>query len=1346
MSKLIASTEAKHALLEKYLSKTRSHSLPTNTIPRRATQDVAPLSYGQQQMWLLSQLIPDAPVYNETVQVNLPVFLDVAAFERSFHEIIQRHEAWRTNFVLVDGEPVQVIHPTLTLPLPLLDLLHLPEEEREREALRIATEKALTPFDLAQGPLLRPTLIRLDEEIYRLYLSLHHIVFDGMAIFQVFLPELHALYTAFSQNQPSPLPPLPIQYADFATWQRNRMQKEELERQLAYWKQRLQNAPTNLEFPTDFTRSQNPTYQGSTYSFPLSQQLSEELKALSAREGVTLFMILVAAFQTLLYRYTGQDDLLLGTSMASREYPELQGLLGYFQNTVVLRNRLSGSLSFRELLRQVRDVVLEAHAHQDIPFEYLVKELQPDRLLGQNPLFRTMIVVEPTLSSPLSGWTLTSLNVQKGTAKFDLFLNLEEQPDGLISWFEYSTELFEATTIARIAQHLQTLLESIVADPQQSLSELPLLTEVERRQMLVEWNATDKDYGRAQCVHTLFEEQVERTPDAVAVVFEGESLTYRELDARANQLAHHLQQQGVQPDTLVGVCMERSFEMVISLFAILKAGGAYVPLDPGYPLERLVFMLQDASMPLVLTQERFKTLLASQRVQTLCVDSDWHVIAKQPSELPQRDVQPHHLAYMIYTSGSTGRPKGAMNEHRGICNRLLWMQDAYGLQEGEAVMQKTPFSFDVSVWEFFWPLIVGARLVVARPEGHRDSSYLVQLIQEQHITTLHFVPSMLRFFLEERNVEACRSLKRVICSGEALPYDLQQSFFEWLNAELHNLYGPTEAAVDVSAWACERDSVRKIVPIGKPIANLELYVLDAHLQPVPIGVTGELYIGGVGVGRGYLNRPELTRERFIPDPFKHKQEGGRLYKTGDVVRYLPDGNIEYLGRADQQVKLRGQRIELGEIEAILDLHPAIREAVVVVQKENTGDMRLVAYISFHKEQEASPTTNDLYNYMKAQIPAYMIPSAFVVLPTLPLLPNGKVNRQALPKADVSSSMKEQEYVIPVSLTEHQLVQIWEELLNVYPIGIRNNFFSLGGNSLLAVRLVSKIEQSFGRKLPSAVLFAQPTIEQLAAVLQAEEKHAPVIGVSTTGTKPPFFYLPGTWNTGAAYCFSIARNLGPDQPFYVVEPPYFDDFSVSPTVKMTAKAHIESIRTVQPEGPYQLGGFCNGALVAYEMARQLRSMGEEVKLLVLIDPAYPPVEHTLMYNLLRSIGGRLGVSQIRQLDWFLRLRHMYKYIRHERNEKDLEEFTSVSSDIHSLFPSRDALRKDNIAIFNWLIADYNYTTFEKATLVRAAKEPLGRVWRKLAKKQRIEAHIIAGDHISCRTDHVDALAEELKNCL
>jgi amino acid adenylation domain-containing protein len=1032
--------------------------------------------------------------------------------------------------------------------------------------------------------------------------------------------------------------------------------------------------------------------------------------------------------------------------MASREYPELQGLLGYFQNTVVLRNHLSGSLSFRELLRQVRDVVLEAHAHQDIPFEYLVKELQPDRLLGQNPLFRTMIVVEPTLSLPLSGWTLTSLNVQKGTAKFDLFLNLEEHPDCLVSWFEYSTELFETTTIARIAQHLQTLLEGIVASSEQSLSELPLLPEEERRRMLVEWNATDKDYGRVQCVHTLFEEQVERTPNAVAVIFEGKSLTYRELDARANQLAHYLQQQGVQPDALVGVCMERSFEMVISLFAILKAGGAYVPLDPGYPLERLVFMLHDASMPLVLTQERFKAMLASQNVQTFCVDSEWQAITEQPSNPPSTDVQPHSLAYMIYTSGSTGRPKGAMNEHRGICNRLLWMQDAYGLQEGEAVMQKTPFSFDVSVWEFFWPLLVGARLVVARPEGHRDSAYLVQLIQEQQITTLHFVPSMLRFFLEERNVEACRSLKRVICSGEALPYDVQQSFFERLSAELHNLYGPTEAAVDVSAWACERDSVRKIVPIGKPIANLELYVLDAHLQPVPIGVTGELYIGGIGVGRGYLNRPELTRERFIPDPFKHRQEGDCLYKTGDVVRYLPDGNIEYLGRADQQVKLRGQRIELGEIEAVLDLHPAIREAVVVAQKESTSDMRLVAYVSFHKEQEASTTMNDLHNYMKTRIPVYMIPSAFVVLPTLPLLPNGKVNRQALPKADVSSVMKEEEYVAPVSLTEHQLVQIWEELLKIHPIGIRNNFFYLGGNSLLAVRLVSKIEQSFGRKLPSAVLFAQPTIEQLAAVLQAEERNAPVIGVSTTGTKLPFFYLPGTWNTGAAYCFSIARHLGPDQPFYVVEPPYFDDFSVAPTVKMTAKAHIESIQAVQPEGPYQLGGFCNGALVAYEMARQLRSMGEEVKLLVLIDPAYPPMEHMLIYNLFRYVGGRLSVSRIRQLDWFLRLRHMYKYIRHERNEKNLEEFTSISPDIHSLFPSRDALRKDNIAIFNWLIADYNYTTFEKATLVRAAKEPLGRVWRKLAKQQHIKAHVIAGDHISCRTDHVDALAEELKRCL
>ncbi|MBW4563378.1 MAG: amino acid adenylation domain-containing protein [Mojavia pulchra JT2-VF2] len=935
---------------------------PIVPIPRNQN---LPLSFSQQRLWFFEQLIPGTALSNQSADFRLPGLQNATALEQSFNEIIRRHEIWRTTFEMVDGQPVQAIHPAPYISLPVIDLQALPTAEREAEALRLASVQAQQPFDLTQLPLLRAILVRLTETDYRLYMTMHHLIFDGISLYNVFLQELAVLYEAFCESKPSPLPELSIQYADFAYWQRQWLQAEVLAPQLAYWEKHLANL-SMLQLPTDRPRPAMETFRGSRHSLKLPKSLADDLKALSSREGVTLFMILLAAFKTVLARYARQDDISVGAVISGSNRPEIAGLIGFLINNLVLRTDLSGNPSFQELLGRVREVTLGAYANQDVPFQKLVEVLRPERHLGHQPLFQVLFVLEPPTPVLDSGWSLRPLIVDTGTSNMDMTLSLDDRPEGLVGYFEYNTDLFDTATIVRLVGHFQTVLEAVVANPTQKLSELPLLTEPEKQQLQA-WNDTQADYPLNVCLHQLFAQQVERSPDAVAVIFDGlegvkPTLTYHELNQRANQLAHHLKAQGVGSEVLVGICMERSLEMVVGLLGILKAGGAYVPFDPGYPKERLAFMLEDAQVPILLTQSQLVVSLPPHQAQVICLDTDWSIIAQCSEENPHSEVNAENLAYVIYTSGSTGKPKGAMNTHRGICNRLLWMQEAYQLIESDRVLQKTPFSFDVSVWEFFWPLITGARLVIAQPGGHQDSSYLVKVITQQQITTLHFVPSMLQVFLEEPQVTTCNCIKRIICSGEALPVSLQARYFAVLNAELHNLYGPTEAAIDVTAWKCQRDSNLSTVPIGRPISNTQIYLLDSHLQPVPVGVPGELYIGGVGVGRGYLNRPELTAKKFILKSHsatpvastrvprathwllstQHSQE--RLYKTGDLARYLPDGSIEYLGRLDHQVKLRGFRIELGEIEAVLSQHPDVREAVVVVQEDVASDKRLVAYV------------------------------------------------------------------------------------------------------------------------------------------------------------------------------------------------------------------------------------------------------------------------------------------------------------------------------------------------------------------------------------------------------------------
>ncbi len=1133
--------------------------LPPALVPVERTRPL-PLSFAQQRLWFLDQLDPGTATYTIPVALRLLGPLELAALQRSLSELVRRHEVLRTTVRLEDGQPVQVVGPARQVPVAVQDLGALDAPAQAAAVARAVTEVGQQTFDLERGPLLVLRLVRLGEEEHVALLALHHLVADGWSLGLV-IEELTALYGAYvggGDEVSAVLPPLPVQYGDYAVWQRAWLTGAVLERHLAYWRGRLAGlAP--LELPTDRPRSENMTSAGANCQFVMPTTIRDQLVALSRQEGVTLFMTLLAAFQVLLGRYSGQDDLAVGTPIANRTRGETEGLIGCFVNTLVLRADLAGDPSFRELLGRVREICLEAYAHQELPFEQVVDALQPERDLSRHPLFQVMFALQ---NAPLgrvaqSALAIQPLAIERQTTQFDLSLFFEEAVEGLAATLEYRIDLFEDATIDRMAGHLQMLLAGIAADPDCRVSALPLLTEAELRRFQ-SWNATAVAYPPDLLLHQLVAAQVARTPDAIALAFEDQQLTYAALDARANQLAHHLQSLGVGPDALVAVCLERSLTLVVALLGVLKAGGAYLPLDPSYPAERLQYMLADSQAPVLLTSQEQRTKPVLSEVegnqeqstdsttkrkgvlhtplaadgsahsatppanprQPTVIDliADWETIARQPAEEPPSGVRPQHLAYAIYTSGSTGQPKGALNAHQAIVNRLLWMQETYGLTASDHVLQKTPFSFDVSVWEFFWPLLAGARLILARPEGHRDPAYLASLIEQTQITTLHFVPSMLRAFLEGADVGGCTSLRYVICSGEALSAELEARFFAKLGAELHNLYGPTEAAVDVSAWACRPEADATSVPIGRPIANTQLHILDRQMRPVPLGVMGELYIGGVQLARGYLNRPELTAERFVPNPFAQKgleigdwrlsgaqspisylqsPISSRLYRTGDLCRYREDGAIEYLGRIDHQVKLRGFRIELGEIEAVLRGHAAVREAAVLAREDVPGDMRLVAYIVTDQEQRTknkeqtseeshsqfsilNSQFSELRDYLKTRLPDYMIPAVFIPLEALPLTPSGKLDRRALPAPGLTRPAMAVTFVAPRTPVEASLARIWASVLRLEQVGVHDNFFALGGDSILTIQIIAKARE-VGLLLTPRQLFQHQTIAGLAAV-------------------------------------------------------------------------------------------------------------------------------------------------------------------------------------------------------------------------------------------------------------------------
>lgn len=1054
-----------------------------------------PLSFAQQGLWLLYQLVPDSPLYNIGCSITIHGLLRKKPLEQSLSELVRRHQALRTRFELQEGHPIQVIEPTRAVLLSVVDFTALPVALQATEIQRLSQQEVETPFDLTRGPLMRLRLLRLETEKHLLLFSLHHIIADGWSM-GILFQELGALYTAYNANLPSPLPRLPVQYSDFTVWQREWLTDEKVTTQLTYWKQRLANLP-RLALPTDRPRPAKRSLAGMLEPFHLSSEMTRQLKALSQESGVTLFMALLAGFQVLLARYSGQDDIVVGTPIANRPREELAGLVGVFANMVVLRTDLSDDPSVRELLLRVREVALGAYAHQDIPFERLVEELQPERNAGHNPLFQVMLALQNAPAKPqaLPGLEMQMALSQSETAKFDLSLELWESSEGLSGMMEYSTDLFNAGTIRRMLNHYRQLLTAMVEQPEQQLSALSLLTEDEQEQLRA-WNATKAGYPQKFCLHMLFEQQVAQSPDRVALIFEDRQCTYSELNARANQLAHLLKSQGIGPDTPIAICLDRSCELVIGVLGILKAGGAYVPLNPDYPKERLAFILRDTHTPLLLTQQHLIERLPESRPSLLVLDSEWAIIEAQQHDNPDISLSAHNLAYIVYTSGSTGTPKGIAMPHAPLVNLFSWHYRTAPLPPGARTLQFASLGFDVSAQEIFCTLCFGQTLILLLEEQRLDPVKLLALLRREAIERLFIPVVMLQQLAQIAAVADCAhlALREIITAGEQLQITPQVGqFFEQLHhCRLYNHYGPSEThAASTSLLAEDPHDWPALPSIGKPVANVELYVLDRHLQRVPVGIAGELYIGGLGLARGYISRPDLTAERFVPhfvgSAMNRDLPGERLYKTGDLVCYLPDGNLQFLGRLDQQVKIRGFRIEPGEIEVILNRHPAVQDALIQVREDTPGEKHLVAYV-VTEPSSPPPAITQLRQYLQKQLPDYMVPTHFVLLDAFPLNASGKVNRRALPAPSESDIAREARQQAPRTPLEEQMAEIWREVLHLEQVGVDDNFFSLGGHSLLATQVVSRIREIFAVEVPLNILFEAPSIAELAEYVEQVKQH------------------------------------------------------------------------------------------------------------------------------------------------------------------------------------------------------------------------------------------------------------------
>jgi amino acid adenylation domain-containing protein len=1319
-----------------------------------------PLSFGQQRLWFLHQFEPSSSANNVPVVVRFKGNLNVLALEQSLNTVVRRHEVLRTTFPTIDGQPIQAIATDFTLTLPIVDLHQVPADLREAEALRLATAEAHQPFDLAQGPNLRVLLLQLDPIEHLLIWNMNSIICDG-ASSDLFYQETIACYRAFSTGQTPALTPLSIQYADFAQWQRNWLQGEVLTKQVDYWKQKLGGNLPTIQLPFDRPRPVGvPTYRGDRAARMLPKELENSLNKLSQSWGGTLFMTLLTAFNVLLYRYSGQEDLLVSFASTGRGQVELERSIGFFSNTLLLRTKLEDNPTFRELADRVKLDCVEAYSHQDVPFEKLVEELPSEQRSDRSPLFQVKFALNPPWSNgrgmaavELPDLTITSLfgYIYHGQTKYDLILVMREQDEGLGMVFDYNADMFEASTIDRMLGHFQTLLEGIVANPAQQISQLPLLTKSEQQQILWDWNDTQTEYPRDKCVHQLFEAQAATTPDAVAVACGERQLTYRQLDCQANQLARYLIESKVGAEVLVGICIERSLEMMVGLLGILKAGGAYVPLDPSYPQERLDYTIADAAVSVILTKQSLLNKLPDYAGQVICLDTDWGEIDRFSPDRLDCEVSTANLAYIIYTSGSTGKPKGVMIPHQGLVNYLSWCIKAYNVKTGAGSTVNSSISFDATITSLFSPLLVGRRVLLL-PEQEEIEALKAAVCSGVEFNPIKITPAHLEILghlLVDRVEINCRTF---VIGGEALSAKIATFWQEHAPAtKLINEYGPTETVVGCCTYEVDdRNSTRWDIPIGRPIANTQLYILDRQLQPVPIGIAGELYIGGDGLARGYLNQPQLTESRFIANPFDPARSP-RLYKTGDLARYLSDGNIDFLGRIDRQVKIRGFRIELGEIEAALCEHPQLRQTTVVVQ-ENSGSKRLIAYyVPNDKALDSPPTVGELSDFISSKVPNYMVPSMFVMLPGLPMTANGKIDRRALPEPDYLRLQPEMTFIAPRNELEIQLTKIWRKVLGIPSIGIRDNFFELGGHSLIAVRLFAEIEQTWGRNLPLATLFQAQTIEKMADLLLEQAWVAPwssLVPIQPNGSKPPLFCIHPIGGNILEY-YPFANYLDRQQPVYGLQSLGLD--GRQPPLKLVedmASHYIKEMLTVQPQGPYFILGYSFGGLVAFEIAQQLSAQSKEIGLLAILDlksPNLPKVRPSFAKSV------KIHWENLGQLPAKEKIKYIRDRIDYRLNSNfDYKEFLieSLAEVDTPILKSIDIIDANLQSIQDYTIRPYSgdLSLFrcQVQTLDYALSPDLG--WGELVDGNLEIYHIDSIHYGMLREPSVRVVAEKFQHCL
>ncbi|WP_405506190.1 amino acid adenylation domain-containing protein [Streptomyces cyaneofuscatus] len=1317
-----------------------------------------PLSPRQRGMWFLHRRFGRTPLYNVPWRCRVRGPLDGAVLREALLAVVRRHEVLRTRVVSDAGIPGQRVMSG-TDPEALwheTDLGPLPEPERGPRAEAVASAVARQPFDMERGPLIRAELIRHCAEEHVLVLSVHHIAFDGWSM-RLLTQEIWDLYHAFSLGLPSPLPALPEQYGPYSAKLDRQLRDGELDAQIAYWREQLGGAPPELELPTDRARPADAGPEGGVVDRPLERSLLRDVNALGRASRTTPFVVLMAAFTTLLHRHSGQDDMTIGVPASGRVRPETQDMIGLFVNVLPLRTRLTGRMPFGELLTATRGNVLSAMSHQDVPADVLADRLQQGRGRGRTPLFRHLFSAEDRSSAvEVPGLTLDPIEeIWTGTSKFDQNWAVWTSADRPMISVEYSRDLFDADRVERMTEQLEQVMRSVVRDPGAPLDEVEVLPARERAAITARWSGPHTDYPDRHTLHGLVEEQADRTPEAEAVRFGAESLRYAELDERADRLAHRLRGLGVEPGSPVAVCAERSTDLVVALLGVMKSGGAYLPLDPGHPAERLAFMLTDSRAQVLVTGKGGSEALPERPpgIAHIALEGD-ELRADGPVSRPQPTAGPDDLAYVIYTSGSTGRPKGVANTHRAICNRLAWMQNTYRLGTDDTVLQKTPAGFDVSVWEFFWPLISGARMVLAPPGDHRDPGRVRDLIVAEGVTTVHFVPSMLAAFLATEGIGTCTSLRRTICSGEELPRALAEDFLARVPGELHNLYGPTEAAVDVSHWRCRSEEPGAGpgagVPIGRPIQNTRLHVLGPALRPQPLGVPGQLYIAGVALARGYLHRPALTAERFVPDPFG--PPGSRMYATGDRARLRPDGAIEFLGRIDHQVKIRGLRIEPGEIEHALRGHPGIREAAVVVRTDEERGKLLVAY---HVAREAGPGASDdeLRAHLRRSLPAYMVPARFVAMAALPTSPNGKLDRAALPAPGGPAGGARPSSGEPRDEREHALAGIWSRVLGLDHVGVHDDFFDLGGNSLDVLRVTAAMESALDVRLSPSDVFDHPTVEQLAGFV-GRDRPAPDGDPAVwmvRGEGEPLVLVHATGGTLACYSALIGELGGGGPVIGLRAPATVTAVDPADGLPEMATDYLAALKRMGLRPPYRLAGWSMGGVIAYEMARRSAHEGAHSTVVLIDSPPPDPVpaprfdEADLLalyaYELGRTAGRDLGLDAARLRATAPALRT--ELLLERAREQDVYDPSTGPEHL---------LRAGEVMAAN-VRATAGYRPdglFDGAvTLLRTRNgAPAGGAgrWEDLVARPLV-AVAIPGDHYSClRPPHVSATAAALRRAL